>query len=86
MQDIMPDAIVLFKIKEETLRSRLSEKSHDVIEQRGIEYMLDVQKQLALVAKKLSIKTLLISAEDSIEEIQIQINNFIEDLLKGNTK
>jgi dTMP kinase len=77
MQDIMPDAIILFQIQEETLRERLGGKSHDVIEQRGIEYMLDVQKQLAFVAKKLGIKTLLIKAEESIEEIQKQINNFI---------
>ena len=77
MQDIMPDAIILFQIQEETLRERLGGKSHDVIEQRGIEYMLDVQKQLVFVAKKLGIKTLLIKAEDSIEEIQQQINTFI---------
>jgi len=77
MQDIMPDAIILFQIQEETLRERHGGKSHDVIEQRLIEYMLDVQKQLVFVSKKLGIKTLLIKAEDSIEEIQQQINTFI---------
>ena len=77
MQDIMPEAIILFKIKEETLRARLGEKSNDVIEQRGIAYMLDVQNQLEFVAQKLGIKTLLIKAEDSIKEIQKQINTFI---------
>jgi len=80
MQDIMPEAIILFTIQEETLRERLGEKSHDVIEQRGIKYMLEVQKQLKFVAKTLGIKTLDIRAEDSIEEIQTQISNFI----KGN--
>ncbi len=80
MQDVMPDAIILFKIKEETLRSRLGEKSHDVIEQRGIEYMLDVQSQLEFVATELGIKTLIIHAEDSIDEIHTHIDNFI----KGN--
>lgn len=78
MQDIMPDAIILFKVKEDTLRSRLGEKSNDIIEQRGIKYMLDVQENLAFVAKELNIKTLLIYAEDSIQEIQKQINNFIK--------
>ena len=77
MQDIMPEAIILFKIEEETLRERLGEKSHDVIEQRGIAYMLDVQNQLEFVAQELGIKTLLIKAEDSIEAIQKQINTFI---------
>ncbi len=80
MQDIMPDAIILFKIKEETLRERLGEKSHDIIEQRGIEYMLDVQQQLQFVAKQLGIKTLMIHAEESINDIYTQIDNFI----KGN--
>ncbi len=80
MQDILPDAIILFNIKEETLRSRLGEKSHDVIEQRGIEYMLDVQNQLNFVANELGIKTLIIHAEDSIDEIYTQIDTFI----KGN--
>ena len=79
MQDIMPDAIILFEIQEETLRERLGGKSHDVIEQRGIEYMLNVQKQLAFVAKELDIDTLLIKAEDKIEDIQKQINNFINN-------
>ena len=82
MQEIMPDAIILFKIKEETLRSRLGEKSHDVIEQRGIEYMLDVQSQLEFVATKLGIKTLMIHAEDSIDEIHTNIDNFIKGHLK----
>ena len=78
MQDIMPEHIILFKIKEETLRSRLGEKSHDVIEQRGIAYMLDVQEQLEFVATTLKIPTLIIHAEDSIEAIHTQINDYIK--------
>lgn len=80
MQDILPDAIILFNINEATLRSRLGEKSHDVIEQRGIEYMLDVQNQLNFVSNELGIKTLIIHAQDSIDEIHTQIDTFI----KGN--
>jgi len=78
MQDIMPEAIILFKINEETLRSRLGEKSNDVIEQRGIAYMLDVQEQLEFVATTLKIPTLIIHAEDSIEDIHTQINDYIK--------
>lgn len=80
MQEIMPDAIILFQIKEETLIERLGGKSHDVIEQRGIEYMLNVQDQLHFVAKSLGLTTLIINAEESIEAIHTQIDNFI----KGN--
>ncbi len=80
MQEIMPEAIILFQIKEETLRERLGEKSHDVIEQRGIEYMLDVQQNLAYVCDRLGIKTLLIHAEESIEAIHEQIDAFIKEL------
>ena len=81
MQNIMPELIVLFKIKEETLKERLGEKSHDIIEQRGIAYMLDVQKQLEFVALTLQIPTLIIHAEDSIENIQTQITNHIKGSL-----
>ena len=81
MQDIMPDAIILFKIKEETLHGRLGEKNHDVIEQRGIQYMLNVQEQLEFVATTLDIPTLLIHAEESIESIHKTIDNYIKGRL-----
>jgi len=78
MQDIMPEAIILFEIQEKTLHERLGGKDHDVIEQRGIEYMLDVQRQLNYVCTTLGIETLIIKAEDSIEKIHRQITSFIE--------
>ena len=81
MQEIMPDAIILFKIKEETLNERLGGKDHDVIEQRGIQYMLNVQEQLEFVADKLEIPTLLIPAEESIESIHKTIDNYIKGRL-----
>lgn len=81
MQDIMPDAIILFKIKEDTLSERLGGKDHDVIEQRGMEYMLNVQEQLEFVAGKLEIPTLLIPAEESIESIHETIDNYIKGRL-----
>ncbi len=81
MQDILPDAIILFHIDEETLRSRLNEKSHDAIEQRGIEYMLRVQEHLGFVAESLGIKTLHINAKDEIDAIEQQIDHFIKGSL-----
>ncbi len=81
MQEIMPDAIILFKIKEETLNERLGGKDHDVIEQRGIQYMLNVQEQLEFVAGKLEIPTLFIPAEESIEAIHATIDNYIKGRL-----
>jgi dTMP kinase len=81
MQEIMPDAIILFQIKEETLASRLGGKSHDIIEKRGIQYMLDVQEQLMFVTKALGIETLIVYAEESIEAIHTQIDNFIKGKL-----
>lgn len=80
MQDVLPDAIILFHIDEATLRDRLGEKSHDIIEQRGIAYMLKVQEHLDFVAKALNIPTLHIDAKEEIGTIQSHIDNFI----KGN--
>lgn len=81
MQDIMPDAIILFKIKEETLNERLGGKDHDVIEQRGIDYMLTVQEQLEFVATTLKIPTLFIHAEESIDSIHETIDTYIKGRL-----
>jgi dTMP kinase len=41
-----PDLIVFLELKEETLRTRLGSKTLDKIENRGIEYLLEVQENM----------------------------------------
>jgi dTMP kinase len=79
LQETLPDLLILFSIDEQTLRSRLSGKSNDTIEQRGISYMLEVQKHLLTIASHLNIPTLTIDATEPIETIETKIYNYIKE-------
>ncbi len=74
----LPDAVILFKIPKETLIERLSAKTIDGIEKRGIEYLLKVQEALIDTTRHLCIKHIVINAADSIESIHKQILEFIK--------
>ncbi len=64
-----PDIVFLLKVDKDTIIKRLGEKSKDTIEKRGIEYLLDVQKNMQNVLKELDIKFVEIDASKDIEEI-----------------
>ncbi len=72
-ENILPDLIVLIKIDRETLTSRLSEKEHDNIESRGIDFLLAIQERLEKAAQDLGIKLIRIDAKLSIVEIHKHI-------------
>ncbi len=80
MDDRLPDAVILFSIDEESYRKRISQKSSDLIEARGIEYMMRVQKYMIETAKKSNIELLEIDATDSIENIHKKVVNYIKNL------
>ncbi len=75
----LPDKVVLFKTNKELIKQRLSEKSHDNIEQRGIEYLLRVQDLMVDVLNSLPIKVLVVDATKSIDEIFKMIKEFLYD-------
>ncbi|MDX1808261.1 MAG: dTMP kinase [Sulfurospirillaceae bacterium] len=75
----LPDAVVLFKTTKELIGQRLSQKDHDNIELRGIDYLLSVQELMEKVLKKLSVKVLMIDSSDTIENIYKKIEGFIYD-------
>jgi dTMP kinase len=75
----LPDKVVLFKTNETLIKQRLSEKNHDNIELRGIEYLLKVQDLMVDVLNKLPIKVLVIDASDTIDNIYEDIKDFIYD-------
>lgn len=76
----LPDAVILFDIPKETLTKRLGEKSHDGIEKRGIDYLLEVQRSLIDTTKELGINHLIVDASDSIESIHLTITQYIKQL------
>jgi dTMP kinase len=59
---IYPDLVIILKLNRNTLEQRLSLKSHDNIEKRGIDYLLSIQDNLIETTNKLCIENIVIDA------------------------
>ncbi|WP_419769617.1 MAG: dTMP kinase [Candidatus Marinarcus sp.] len=77
--NLLPTHVILLELSKEELISRLSQKEHDNIESRGIEYLLDIQKRMKHTIELLKINHLFIDASLSIEEIAKRIKDFINE-------
>jgi len=77
-EKIYPDLVIILKLNKTTLEKRLSTKSHDNIEKRGLEYLLSIQKNLIEVTNKLCIKNIIIDANLPIKEIHNKIMEKID--------
>jgi dTMP kinase len=77
LENTLPNFVFLFQTNEKLLKQRLSKKSHDTIEQRGIKYLLDVQNNMELVTQKLGIPYHIIDAGQSIDSIHTQISSWL---------
>ena len=77
LDDKMPDFVVLLETNEQLIKERLGQKSQDMIEKRGIEYLLKVQELMKEVLKKLKINHIIIDASYEIDEIHQEIKGFI---------
>ena len=77
-EKIYPDLVIILKLNRKTLEKRLSTKSHDNIEKRGVEYLLSIQKNLIEVTNKLCIKNIIIDANLPIKEIHNKIMEKID--------
>lgn len=75
----LPDRVFILKLTPEELSLRLSQKEHDVIESRGIDYLLSIQDALIAAAYALGIQTHVIDATQPIDTITHEI----ADLIKG---
>lgn len=73
----LPQKIVFFKTNKELLNKRLGKKTNDVIEKRGINYLLEVQAKMEAIIQSLHVETLHVNASDDIKEIAKQIERFI---------
>ncbi|WP_201352924.1 dTMP kinase [Hydrogenimonas urashimensis] len=79
--NLVPDAVVLMTIDEESLLKRLSDKKHDTIEKRGIEYMMAVQRCMEELTDLLEIDRLVVDATQSVDTITRLITQFIKERL-----
>ncbi len=76
----LPEKVFILKLSPQELANRLSQKEHDVIESRGIDYLLNIQEALIKASQALGIQTFVIDASQSIDTI----TNEIAGLIKGN--
>ncbi|PAF50823.1 dTMP kinase [Helicobacter sp. 13S00477-4] len=81
---IVPDLVIMLEIDTKELQTRLNKKSNDIIEKRGIAYLLDVQKKIKSMTEK--IKSLgcelhFIDASKDKEVIHTQIKQIIDSKL-----
>lgn len=75
--NILPDLVIILQLDEKTLRYRLGQKPNDAIEKRGIQYLLDIQKNIENITKDLKCDLEIINASDSIESIHSTISNLV---------
>ncbi|OBV28969.1 hypothetical protein BA723_01190 [Helicobacter sp. CLO-3] len=72
-QGVLPELCIAFEIDKDTLTQRLASKTHDAIEARGIEYLLNIQSKILQTARKIAKRTAIINASDDREAITKQI-------------
>jgi dTMP kinase len=75
--NIFPNKIILLVLSKDELENRLSQKEHDSIEKRGVDYLLEIQDRLKKTILKLNINHIFIDASKKIEEIEKEIEDFI---------
>jgi dTMP kinase len=78
LEDHFPDRVILFLTNMETLKERISQKSLDGIELRGLEYLLDVQEHMRESIIKLGIPHLFVDATEDIESIHQTILTYLK--------
>jgi len=78
---IFPEYVIILKLEKDTLLERLSQKEHDNIEKRGIEYLLRIQDNMIEVCNRLEIPYLLLDASSSIEEINFRIKKVLREYM-----
>ncbi len=79
MQQRLPDKIIFIKLDREELQRRLSLQPLDNIEQRGLQYLLDVQEIMQNLIIHSKIAHLIVDGAKPIEEIHKSIVAFIKD-------
>ncbi len=79
--DYLPQMIFILQLPPEELAVRLSQKEHDSIESRGIDYLLTIQDALITASAALGIKTHVIDASQSIDIITQEITSLIKGAL-----
>jgi len=78
---IFPEFVIILKLDKEILAHRLSQKKHDNIEKRGIEYLLNIQENMIEACNRLEIPYLLLDASNNIDEINFRIKKVVSEYM-----
>ena len=81
-EGIFPNFVFILTLNKETLKKRLSQKKHDNIEKRGIEYLLNIQQNIIDTCNRLEIPYQLIPADLSEEAVNFRIKKAISEIIK----
>jgi len=74
----LPQKVVLFNITKKELINRVGQKEQDKIESRGYDYLMQIQKNMKIVAQYMELNFIIVDATKSIEQIHKEIIEFIE--------
>lgn len=74
----LPDKVIMLELSREELTFRLSQKVHDGIEARGIDYLMEIQNRMKETIHTLKINACVINASQSIDTIAQQIEDFLK--------
>jgi len=77
LSNSLPNKVILFKTNKELILKRMSKKSEDSIEKRGLEYLLKVQENMIKVLKTLDINYTIIDSSKTIEEIHKEVKGLL---------
>jgi len=75
----LPNKVILLESNRDLILERLGEKETDMIEKRGINYLLNIQENMKRVLKELDLEYIIIDAKKSIDEIAVEVKEFIDD-------
>ena len=77
LNDTMPDKVILLRTNEALIKERMGEKNADMIEKRGIDYLLKIQAIMIEVLEALKLTYIMIDASKDKETIHQEIKDFI---------
>ncbi len=78
LKNTKADKVIIFKHNRDLLTKRLGNKGNDIIELRGVDYLLSVQDRMFEVAKRVNLNYLEIDSNLEIDSIKEKIVNYIE--------
>lgn len=76
-EGFLPTKVIFLKLSKDELQKRLNEKTQDKIEQRGIEYLLQIQDNISKAIDVLQIDSITIDASLDENTISQKIQKFI---------